>query len=193
MAPGGRPQRRRTLFADLLSPFPTGRLIDLGTGHGNFAVLAADLGWQVTAVDARMERWPQDDRVTWVHGDIREQKFEDFDVVACLGVFYHLTCADQEALLTACAGRPMIIDTHLDHGEHAHKLSERVSQGDGYEGRLYREPGALTSSWHNKHSFWPTLASFHTMLSRHGYSTVLTAEPWVTGDRTFFLALPGRR
>ncbi len=75
----------------------------------------------------------------------------------------------------------MIIDTHLDHGEHAHRLSDCVTQGDGYEGRLYREPGALTSSWENKKSFWPTLASFHKMLSRSGYSTVLTVEPWVTG------------
>ncbi len=181
---------RRALFADLLSVFPAGRLVDLGTGPGTFAIIAADLGWQVTAVDVRTERWPEDERVTWIQDDVRHQAFEEFDVVACLGVFYHLTCADQVALLTRCSGRPMIIDTHLDHGEHAHQLSDRITQGEGYEGRLYREPGALTSSWENEQSFWPTLASFHTMLFRSGYSTVLTVEPWVTGDRTFFLTLP---
>ncbi len=76
----------------MLSLFPAGRLIDLGTGHGNLAIVAADLGWQVTGVDARTERWPDDERVTWIQGDIRHQASEEFDVVACLGVFYHLTC-----------------------------------------------------------------------------------------------------
>ncbi len=139
MDPSARPRpNRQALFSQLLSLLLTGRLIDLGTGHGTFAVLAADLGWEVTAVDARTERWPDDRRVTWVQGDIRAQKFEEFDVVACLACSTTFTVRSRE----------------------------------------------------NKHSFWPTLASFHTMLARSGYSTVLTVEPWVTGDRTFFLALP---
>lgn len=185
-----RGRTRREDFLQLLGLFPAGLLIDLGTGHGGFARAAADVGWQVTAVDARTERWPDDDRVTWVKGDIRNQEFDRFDVVACLGVFYHLTCEDQVSLLARCAGRPMIIDTHLDHGQHEHTLSDRVTQGDGYEGRFYREPKALTSAWENPRSFWPTLEAFHRMFAESGFCTVLTVEPWTTGDRTFFLALP---
>ena len=63
-------------------------------------------------------------------------------------------------------------------------------EGDGYEGRYYREPGALTSSWGNKRSFWPTLETFHRMLEETGHGPVLPVTPWVTGDRTFFLVLP---
>lgn len=184
------PLDRVERFERLLRLFTLGRLVDLGTGHGVFAQRAADLGWDVTAIDARSERWPDDDRVTWVKGDIREHDLERYDLIACLGVFYHLTCDDQLSLLSRSAGTPMIIDTHLDHGEHEHSLSDPVTEGDGYAGRHYSEPFALTSAWGNRHSFWPTLASFQRMLARHGYDTVLTVEPWSTGDRTFFVALP---
>lgn len=85
----------------------------------------------------------------------------------------------------------MIIDTHLDHGQHEHELSDPVTQ-DGFDGRLYSEPGKTTSSWGNPRSFWPTLDSFLRMLREHGFYPVLTVEPWVQPDRTFFLALPHR-
>lgn len=184
------PRNRLELFGQLLQLFKPGRMVDLGTGHGRFARRAADLGWDVTGVDARTERWPlDDDRVTWVQADVREHDLGHYDLIACLGVFYHLTCEDQLSLLARAAGKPLIIDTHLDHGKHAHPLSAPVVQGDGYEGRLYAEPGQLTSSWGNPRSFWPTLASFHRMLSEHAYGTVLTVEPWSTTDRTFFVAL----
>ena len=58
--------RRIALFTDLLGRFPAGRLVDLGTGHGIFARVAADLGWDVTGVDARDERFPADPRISWL-------------------------------------------------------------------------------------------------------------------------------
>jgi hypothetical protein len=185
----GDPPDRLKRFEQLLGLFPPGHLVDLGTGHGLFAKKSADMGWRVTAVDARTERWPQDSRITWVQQDVREHDLAPYDLILCLGVFYHLTCQDQLALLDRAAGRPMIIDTHVDHGRHAHPLSERVEQ-EGFEGRLYREPGRSTSSWINEQSFWPTLESFRRMLRESGYSTLLISEPWITGDRTFFVALP---
>lgn len=183
---------RGELFVRLLSLFEPGKMVDLGTGHGGFAMEAADLGWDVTAVDARTERWPNDDRITWVQSDVRDHNLAPYDLVACLGVFYHLTLDDQLDLLARASGRPMIIDTHLDHGEHEHDLSEPVEVADGYLGRRYSEPGQLTSAWRNRESFWPTLGSFHRMLRDRGFYPVLTVEPWVSPDRTFFLALPDR-
>lgn len=182
--------RRHQIFVNLLSLFEPRRMVDLGTGHGNYAVRAANLGWEVTAVDARSERMKKDPRVTWVQQDIREHDLDSYDLVCCLGLFYHLTVEDQLDFLRRAAGRPVIIDTHLDHGTHKHKLSERVVEGDGYEGRYYREPGALTSSWGNPRSFWPTLPTFERMLAETGHGPVLPVNPWVTGDRTFFLVLP---
>jgi hypothetical protein len=166
--------------------------VDLATGHGKFARVAAESGWRVTAVDARTERWPEERpaNTEWVQADIRDVDLEPFDLVLCLGLFYHLTLDDQLDLLDRVRV-PIIIDTHIDHGvtKHEDKLSERVELG-GYRGRLYQEPGRLTSSWGNDQSFWPDLESFHRMLAQAGFPLVLTKEPWLWPDRTMFVALP---
>lgn len=182
-------ERRHRALHKLLSLFPVGSCVDLGTGHGSFARQAAKLGWAVTAVDARTERFPTDSRITWIHADVRAFGLTGYDVILCLGLFYHLALEDQLDLLKRASGRPLIIDTHVDHGVHKHGLSEVVTV-QGYSGRLYKEPNRVTSSWGNTESFWPTLQSFHEMLAQCGFGTVLTLEPWIVGDRTFFLALP---
>jgi hypothetical protein len=182
--------RRKTLFSELLRLFPTGRLVDLGTGHGKFASIAAAAGWQVVGVDARTERWPDDPAVTWVNQDIRETDLSKFDVIACLGLFYHLDVDDQVSLLKRASGKPLIIDTHLANSNavKAFSLSKPATAG-GYEGRWYREPSGLLSSWKNPRSFWPTPEAFRRMLADAGYRLVLEASPAVTPDRSFYLAL----
>jgi 2-polyprenyl-3-methyl-5-hydroxy-6-metoxy-1,4-benzoquinol methylase len=93
-------------FEKLLELFRTGRMVDLGTGHGKFAILAADRGWDVTAVDARVDRWPDDSRIAWVQEDVRQHVLTPYDLVVCLGLFYHLTCEDQLGLLSRAAETP---------------------------------------------------------------------------------------
>lgn len=189
---------RIALFTDLLSRFHAGRLVDLGAGHGIFARVAADLGWEVTAVDARADRFPDDGRITWVHSDIRAcvgQEF-DADVVACLGLWYHLTLADQLALAACCAPRPLILDTHLgmpseaDHPLHRRRLS-RLRTQDGFQGRLYREQRhdpRGTAAYGNDHSFWPTPSSLERQLLDAGYDVVEQVSPAIAPDRRFFVA-----
>ncbi|SDR72202.1 Methyltransferase domain-containing protein [Friedmanniella luteola] len=184
--------RRYQLFDSMLGLLPRGRLVDLGTGHGAFALRAAQQGWQVTGVDARADRIPDDPTVTWQITDIREVDLAPYDVIACLGLFYHLELEDQLALLRRCAGTPLILDTHVDNGGGKHPLSERQTFGP-YTGSYYREPGRLTSSWINERSFWPTPETLHQMLADHGYPVVLEAHPYVVPDRTFYLALPEPR
>lgn len=185
------PERRHEIFRQLLGLLPTGTIVDLGTGHGKFATAATDLGWTVTGVDARRDRWPDDDRITWVHDDARAHDLAPYDVIACLGLFYHLTLDDQLGLLKRAAGKPLIIDTHVANDTVERRTSKLVTMPNGYEGRFYAEPELLTSSFGNSESFWPTPDSFHRLLTDSGFSTILTAEPWVVPDRTFFLALPG--
>lgn len=189
---------RREYFEMMISMLAPGRLADLGAGHGGFSMAAADLGWQVTAIDARAERWPVDDRITWVNQDIRKADLSGQDVVACLGLFYHLTLADQLALLTKCSGKPLILDTHVTcegntRSKHLPNLSDQV-QLDGYLGRYYTEDlSSPLASWGNEKSFWPDMDSLHRMLTDSGYRAVMALDPWYEPDRTFFLCLPGRR
>jgi hypothetical protein len=183
--------RREEIFERILGQFRAGRLADLGAGHGTFAILAADKGWDVTAIDARTERFPADPRVTWVHQDVREADLSGFDLIICFGLFYHLTLADQLDLLKRCSGTPLLVDTHLAVGVSKFPLSAEVSSGD-YSGRLYDEVlSSPLASWVNEKSFWPNRDSFQTMLEDNGYGIVLTVEPWYLPDRTFFLCLPG--
>jgi SAM-dependent methyltransferase len=181
--------RRFQLFDSMLSLFPPGTLVDLGAGHGAFSRRAAKAGWRVTAIDARADRFPKDPSVEWKVSDVRDVDLGQYDVVACLGLFYHLTLDDQLDFLQRCAGRPLILDTHVDNGHSEHTLSER-ERIRGYTGSWYREPGQLTSSWGNDRSFWPTPESLQQMLADTGHPVVLTAEPGVTPNRTFYLSIP---
>ena len=181
---------RIRIFGHLLALFPPGRLVDLGAGHGKFSRVAAEAGWEVTAVDARTERNAATPGVIWVEADVRDVDLDGYDMVACLGLFYHLTAEDQLDLLARCQGAPLIIDTHLANGLSTHPLGGEVEL-QGYTGRVYHEGTGLLSSWGNQQSFWPTPDSFHKMLGQAGYNLVLAVEPWYLPDRTFFLALPG--
>lgn len=184
------------LFLQILDRFPPGRLLDLGAGHGLFSRLAADVGWKVTAVDARDERFPVDARIEWVKQDIRECDVGGFDVVACLGLWYHLTLDDQLQLARRAAGTPLIVDTHIAVGRRAHPRQHRtrlsrVRQVDGFEGRFYGErdmQDRLTASFGNHSSFWPTEESLRTTLRTSGYDIIETFDPPVASDRRFFLA-----
>lgn len=184
------PELRFRWFHQMLAMFPTGRLVDLGAGHGKFSVAAADAGWKVTAVDARGDRFPTDDRVEWVVGDVRTAPVEGYDVIACLGLFYHLTIDDQLDLLSRCAGVPLILDTHVANDRKSpFSLSEEVELR-GYRGKLFKEElEASTASWNNEESFWPRPREMYRMLDDHGYN-VMAAVPWYLPTRTFWLCLP---
>jgi hypothetical protein len=170
--------------------------VDLGAGHGAFSVRAADAGWEVTAVDARTTRFPDDPRIRWVHQDVRHTELQGYDLIANLGLFYHLTLDDQLALLDRAIGTPMILDTHVaTDAPHRYNLSEPVRQR-GYDGRLYSEPragddspGAARAAWGNASSFWATPTALHQMLDDRGWD-VYTLTPFYLSTRTFFLCYP---
>lgn len=184
-------------FASILSRFPVGHLVDLGAGHGIFARVAAGLGWRVTAVDARDERYPDDDRVQWVVSDVRAfDDYADADVVCCLGLWYHLTLDDQRELARRVAPRPLIIDTHVatptlpPYQLSNERLSDLVTE-DGFTGRVYDEGGLEsrpTASWGNTLSFWPSVASLETQLYQGGYEVVEQISPPSQADRGYFVA-----
>ncbi|GGF42176.1 hypothetical protein GCM10011519_15020 [Marmoricola endophyticus] len=185
-------QERIHRFDRLLAMFPPGRALDLGAGHGGFSVRAADQGWQVTAVDARAERYPDDDRIEWRVEDIRTTDCQGYDLIINLGLFYHLTLADQLSLLDRSVGTAMILDTHVAvPGDAAFDLSE-ITTVDGYRGRLYSEQDKQhdpRSSFGNDDSFWPTQRELQRMLHERGWD-ILPWRPYYLRTRTFFLCLP---
>jgi SAM-dependent methyltransferase len=172
---------RLDVFRAVLEPMKPGHMVDLATGHGRFARIAQELGWQVTAVDARTERMPMTEGIQWVESDLRDFDVEGFDLVAMLGIFYHLELNDQLELLKRCAGTTTILDTHV-------ALEVEVVEG-GYEGILFTERSDIpTASWINPTSFWPTENALIRMLHDCGYRFVfrLTPPP-MTLDRTWYL------
>lgn len=186
--------KRPEIFRSLLRDKHPGKLLDLGAGHGRFSQRAQQMGWYVTAVDARDARFPNTEGIDWVHSDVRDFKFEgsDYDCICVLGLLYHLTLEDQLQLLSRCAGTFTIIDTHV-------ALSKEVSH-QGYEGKFYREAqeeipeeqleNANQSSWGNRVSFWPTENSLVDMIRESGFSTVAPVRPNYKEDRTFYVCYP---
>ncbi len=189
--------RRAEILTELLGQFVPGTCIDLGTGAGWFARISADLGWQVTAIDARDRGWAPHPGVGWRQQDVRDvaNLHDHYDLVLCLGLFYHLTLEDQMSLLAKCAGIPLILDTHVALPNLENKAPLTLSCRDGYLGGLYFEglfdaSSGTLASWGNAQSFWPTEKSQERMLQACGYTSVIPYEPWWAADRTFWVCLP---
>lgn len=184
---------RVEIFKSLLKPLPAGRLVDLGAGHGKFSIAASELGWSVTAVDARTTRMPvtSETGIEWIESDVRDYNPSRFDCICVLGLFYHLTLPDQMELLRKCAGTLSIVDTHVSG-----RANVNVS---GYEGTYFDEvPGASseerdatpTASWKNEVSFWPTQESLIRMARDSGFSHVSAVVPSHAENRTFYTLYP---
>ena len=178
--PAAEGGRRLELFHAILRPLRPGRLVDLGAGHGRFAVVARELGWEVTAVDARTGRMPMVPGIEWVQADVRSFPVEGYDCICLLGLLYHLELADQLDLLARSAGTLTIIDTHV-------ALAATHEEG-GFAGRTFTEElEAPTASWGNPTSFWPTEEALVRMLHEAGFRSVFKLVPSYLADRTFWI------
>jgi SAM-dependent methyltransferase len=193
--------QRPAMFRSILSSQKPGRMLDLGAGHGRFAQLAQDMGWDVTAVDARGERFPRTQGIEWIVSDVRTFEFGpgDYDCVSVLGLFYHLDLADQLELLRKCSGTFTLLETHV-------AVEAETTEG-GYEGKIYVEaPPTVTdeqlrsapqSAWGNRQAFWPTEDGLLKMIRDSGFSFVAPVRPFYYADRgrymsnrTFYLCYP---
>ncbi len=193
------------IFRSLVGLLKPGKMLDLGAGKGNFSLSAAELGWQVAAVDARTVRWPEEATadpetaaliraITWVQSDVREFPIEtgDYDLICILGLLHHLEVPDQVALLKRCAGTPTLLDTRI--------AKSNVDRIDDYEGMIIREHGDTReerdsvpqASWGNPTSFQHTEESLLRLVMDCGYTKMLQMRPPHRQDYTFYLLLPAR-
>ncbi len=182
---------REAILRELLAIFPPGRLLDLACGNGVFSIAAHDLGWQVTAVDARTVRMPMTPGIDWVQQDVRETEVVGYDLVLLMGLLYHMELADQLDLLRRCSGTVTILDTH-----HSNAPTHLEA---GYSGHTFTElpPDHPTSledapraAWGNRTSFWATQPDLVRMLHDCGFGTILALVPPTLQNRTFYLCLP---
>lgn len=191
------------IFRALLRPLKPGRLLDLGAGKGNFALSAAEMGWQVTAVDARTVRWPSAEAadsttadlirsIRWVQADVREFPIDrgEYDLICMLGLLHHLELADQTALLKRCGGTLLLLDT---------RIAPAIVDRDGaFEGMIVREHGETreerdqvpTAAWGNALSFRHTEESLLRLVRDCGYAQVMLMRPPHRRDYTYYLCLP---
>ncbi|CAM3363157.1 class I SAM-dependent methyltransferase [Kibdelosporangium persicum] len=107
----------RVLYRDavraLLGPEPL-RVLDVGTGTGFAAVLLAELGHQVTGMDAsaqmleraRAEAMRRGVTVEWCHGDAHDVPIADYDLVTCRYVLWTLPAPGAALSAWARALRP---------------------------------------------------------------------------------------
>lgn len=170
-------------------------LVDLGAGHCKFSIWAAKLGYDVTAVDGRTARLPEDlGSIRFVQSDVRAFDPRGYGVVAILGLLYHLDIADQEDLLRRCChGPPVIVETQVhvpgmvaEDPKPWHALVER----DGYRGVEFPEADNPMASIGNKTSFWHTEASMKLLFERAGFSRMLVVDPIFAssyGARRFYV------
>jgi SAM-dependent methyltransferase len=169
---------------------PAGRsLLDLGAGPGHFARIASRQGFAVTAVDAR-EPWTLTGRTAsrpireydFVRMDLRRfERLREFDVIAMIGVIYHLPLEDQLGLLAACRGKVVIIDTEIFDpaaiaADRRHRFTRRVT-AEGYAGADCLERGQVYSSHLNPSSFWFEEESFARAIADLGFPRVTVLDP----------------
>ena len=178
---------RTAVFRELLRRHPCSEerktLVDLGCGPCIFARIAAEAGYQVTAVDGRDERVP-DELVgfSFVKSDARSFDISGFDVVIALGLMYHLEIRDQLDLLRRVPNSSLaIVDTQVHiagdvPAEGRANLSELISEG-GFEGVLYRENRNPMASIGNSHSFIHTPESQVRLFAAAGFKSLQIVVP----------------
>jgi hypothetical protein len=195
---------RPEIFRSILGEGSGRRLLDLGAGECVFAAIGRDLGWDVTAVDARRDRLPANmDGIRFIECDVREFDPSGYDSISNLGLLYHLTLPQQEALLRACAYTRVILETQIHTPGFVPPAAEpwgrEIVVEDGLDGVVYRETnqGQLAdnpmASVGNETSFWVTEPSLIKLAERCGFGSVTTVEPSFPskyGTRKFYVFHP---
>lgn len=179
---------------------PGKKLVDLGAGPCLFSSIALGAGFDVTAVDGRNERLPDDmSNINFVLSDVREYDITEYDVVLVFGLLYHLTLEDQIELLSRCPKKAtVIIDTQV----HIPELVQieacrargfdisKVEHSMGYAGVLFPEAQNPMASIGNELSWWHTEPSLLKLFEQTGFNDVVKMEPaYVSkyGARKFYI------
>lgn len=189
-----RARRYLQIVSDILRrPIGELRVLDLGCLEGGFSIEFGLWGAEAVGIEGRAANiakaeFARDalhlERVSFLHEDVRglsAAKHGTFDVVLCLGIFYHLPQKDLLPFLHSLRSVTrgiVILDTHIS------LVPEKIfiAEGQTLTGRTFPEhpPGstalqreqALWASLDNEDSFWLTEASLLQALHSVGFTSV---------------------
>ncbi len=183
---GAEVKVRRFLQAvsDLIEkPISQLRVLDLACLEGLYGIEFALQGAQVVGIEGRESnlakaRFTREvlglENIEFVQDDVRNlsvEKYGTFDVVLCLGIFYHLDAPDvfefADRIYQTCT-RLAIFDTHVS------LKAERsyTYRSQQYWGRDYVEDDTAWGSIGNDRSVWLTRPSLYRLLADVGFSSV---------------------
>jgi len=186
VVPSGVKLRRfLQLVADLTgtSSFEGLRVLDLACLEGLYGIEMALHGAEVVGIEGREEniekaRFAKDvlnlDKVEFYQDDVRKlsgDKYGEFDLVLCIGIFYHLDAPDLFAFtenMAAVCRRWLLLDTHVGkEAQTQYNYRDRV-----YWGTRYPEEQTAWSSIGNPESLWLTRPSLYNLLADVGFTSV---------------------
>lgn len=189
----------------LMALNPDSPCVDLGCGHGKYAIIADKQGLDITGVDGRPDRIPFDYKgVKWVVSDVMDFDVSQFKTVFLFGLLYHMERKNQEILLSRMKTcKTLIINTHFAHIENGKLENEYMKKlltiTPDKSGAIYKESDHLSelksrtmAALNNTKSFWPTLDTLEAMLNKAGFSDVSLITPYMSENRTFIVARKGR-
>lgn len=190
------------------------RVLDLACLEGLYGIELALQGAQVVGIEGREENLEKArftklvlglDNIDFFRDDVRNlspETYGQFDVVLCLGIFYHLDAPDVfefaqniERVCTTLA----IFDTHVSrNSEQSYTYDNRE-----YWGKNYTEDETLWASIGNPISVWLTRPSLYNLLVDVGFSSVYECHmPIISkyeqmrfreeADRSTFIALKNK-
>lgn len=217
---GPHPRSHKILqsIADLVNPdLAKVRVLDLGCLEGVLAIECALHGCEAVGIEVRSDSLAKANfareilglsRLSFCQDDvlnISKEKYGEFDVILCCGLFYHFNAPDLipflKTIFSMCKSL-FILDTHF-----AYKATEAFDwEGHTYLGYSYREfadsmpdEERLKSAWssfRNLYSFVPTKVSLFNLLYDIGFTSVMESiyplHRHLTQDRTILLAMKGR-
>ncbi len=178
-------------------PLESLRILDLASLEGIYAIEPARYGAKAVGIEVReaniekakfVKRRLGLDNLELFQDDVRnlsKEKYGSFDVVLCIGIFYHLDTPDvfhfMEKIAEVCEGL-LILDTHISFTQD----KSYSYQGKTYWGKSYLEhppdstleerEKVLWSSIDNPESFWFTRPSLYNLLTQVGFTSVFECQ-----------------
>lgn len=201
------------------------RVLDLACLEGMYGLELALHGAEVVGIEGReanlaKARFVRDayglgDRVEFLCEDVRNlsrSRHGGFDVVLCLGIFYHLDAPEvfhfMDAIGEVC-DRLAVVDTHVSFtAEVCHRHGDLDLWGCNYREHDPDTPPEerlkiLWASLDNLNSFWMTRPALYNLMGAAGFSSIYECHsPFVAkfeemrrakiNDRSTFIGLKGQ-